>query len=166
MNRRNLIKGAAALPLVAFDDPNDGPDGVRLLPFQQEMWDDHHKHPFNLFILPRGGGKSWMANVLDDSRDSSASIYDDPDDVTISILKRRPFYKEDYGPKLNDRFSTTIITSVNHPEMLKEMVDSKRWNVRHYGYRDLGIIFDEQFVNSARKKMPTKEFDRQFNSML
>ena len=68
MNRRNLIKGiaaTAALPFTAVDASfMDDAANRCLFGFQREMLQDYLTYDYNLFILPRGAGKTFMADHI------------------------------------------------------------------------------------------------------
>lgn len=63
MNRRNLLNLALASPLALL--PLFGRTQIeKLLPFQEEILSDITKYKHNIFILPRGSGKTWLCNYL------------------------------------------------------------------------------------------------------
>ena len=68
MNRRNLIKSIPFLgiaPLAVADQKCPSwPLESTLLPFQQKIWEAYNKYDRNLFIMPRGSGKTFMFNRL------------------------------------------------------------------------------------------------------
>lgn len=67
MNRRNLLKLTSLSPfaaLPAFGVEKENATKVSLFPFQEEMMEDIKKFRHNIFILPRGGGKTWMTRYV------------------------------------------------------------------------------------------------------
>ena len=111
MNRRKLLKSAALVPLAAtlptFGDGPDSEDGPwaegweercgmpdGLFNFQKEMWRDYQEHDYNLFILPLGGGKTFLADKLVQGWNHGCSYWGDNnselmfDDPSLTILKK------------------------------------------------------------------------------
>lgn len=162
MNRRNLIKSIPLLGFAPFVQAEEYPWPLEctLLPFQREIWEAHNKHDKNLFILPRGAGKTFLYNRFYEIQDGKESSKDLRDELTwdSQIVIGKSFC---YGDFI-DVFATP---TKDNQDLIKLLVGGG-FHLLKYSVYDLKLengkpLMEEPLIEEFRKTMPEEEFRRQ-----
>jgi len=177
MNRRNLIKSIPLLGFAPFVQAEEYPWPLEctLTPFQKKIWEAYNKHDYNLFILPRGAGKTFLFNrfyEIDGGDWLVNRLYGKDESGKKTILVDNltlPFYPNTKTLKSGEPYSRinvfTSITEYNEIS-LKAMIGSGEFNVMNFPTESLSVNGKMPLITRAemvtfREGLSTEGFRRE-----